>query len=84
MHWSNLTLKSLTSTRWSSRKAACKSLHLDWLAILNVLKFIKGLGSSDEQRLLQKLTSLEVAFMTVVWNAIFEKINAMSIQLQSE
>lgn len=70
----NLTIKSLSITRWSAREEACKSLNRDFEAIAKALKFISMTNSQDENEktknkakgLLRRLVCTETSFMAAL------------------
>lgn len=85
----NLTVKSLSITRWSAREEACRSLNKDGEAIVRALLSIieneneKSLLKCEARGIMKKLCSLETSFMTVVWVSILERFDVVSNQLQS-
>lgn len=83
------TVKTLSNTRWSSRDDACKSLNSSWNEIRNALISItnnlteKATTINEARSILNKLDSLETAFMTVLWGCLLDRLNKASKQLQS-
>jgi hypothetical protein len=86
----NLTLKSLSTIRWSAREQACRSLNTNWVSISKALKSIsenkneKSVIRSEAKGIQQRLSSQEMAFMVSVWDTILERFNAVSTKLQAE
>ncbi|XP_050511746.1 zinc finger MYM-type protein 1-like [Diabrotica virgifera virgifera] len=82
-------LKRVNLTRWSARSDACKSLRDSWDEVVTVLKIIendtteKPVPRNEAKGIRIKLEKLETAFMVVFWNAILERLNKVSIQIQS-
>ncbi|CAH2096804.1 unnamed protein product [Euphydryas editha] len=84
----NLTVKSLSQTRWSARHDAFYALEKEWSAIIDALEFIAE--SRDEKpttrfeatRLQRKLQHLETAILVFVWNVTLDRFNAASKKLQ--
>ncbi|XP_050516728.1 uncharacterized protein LOC126891593 [Diabrotica virgifera virgifera] len=82
-------LKRVNLTRWSARADACKSLRDSWDEVVTVLKIIendtteKPVPRNEAKGIRIKLEKLETAFMVVFWNAILERLNKVSIQIQS-
>lgn len=83
------TLKRVNLTRWSARADACKSLRDSWDEVITVLKMIendsteKPIPRNEAKGIRIKLEKLETAFMVVFWNAILERLNKVSVQIQS-
>lgn len=85
----NLSLKTLSNTRWSAREEACKSLNKDYKAILQALEHI--INDDEETKTTQSqakgifinLTRVETTFMAVLWGSILETFNSVSEKLQS-
>uniref|UniRef100_A0A2S2NB80 Zinc finger MYM-type protein 1 n=1 Tax=Schizaphis graminum TaxID=13262 RepID=A0A2S2NB80_SCHGA len=83
------TVKILSNTRWPSRDDACKSLNSSWNEIRNALISItnnlteKATTINEARSILNKLDSLETAFMTVLWSCLLDRLNKASKQLQS-
>lgn len=84
----SMTLKSLSTTRWTAREDACKSLDADWKAVVSALRSIseneRGKGRCQAEGLLRKLNSIEVAFMTSVWGSIFQQFGKVMKKLQAQ
>ncbi|XP_065672118.1 uncharacterized protein LOC136089946 [Hydra vulgaris] len=82
------TLKRLSDTRWSCRSDASKSLVENFDGIHAALCHIAedAEEKSDTRHealcLLNKITKLEFAFMTVLWHHILKRFNAVSKFLQ--
>lgn len=85
----NLTLKTLSTTRWSSRDDACRSLLQSWNEIINTLQNIenddteKGISRSEAKGLRKRLQPLETAIMAVFWGSVMNRINSTSKTIQS-
>lgn len=83
------SVKSLSDTRWSARDDACKSLNNNWKLIINALENLKNDKSQkpatrcEANGILQKLLSLETAFMSILWGHLLERFNLSSKRLQS-
>ncbi|XP_026821552.1 zinc finger MYM-type protein 1-like [Rhopalosiphum maidis] len=82
------TVKTLSNTRWSSRDDACKSLNSSWNEIRNALISItnnlteKATTINEARSILNKLDSLETAFMTVnpiIFNEYENKAKLLSV-----
>ena len=84
----NMTLKSLSTTRWCAREDACKSLNVDWKAVFSALRTFSenenGRVRCEAEGLLRKLNSIEVAFMTSVWGCILQQFGKTMKKLQAE
>ncbi|XP_039303559.1 zinc finger MYM-type protein 1-like [Solenopsis invicta] len=84
-----LTLKRLSTTRWSARDDACRSLNESWLEIIEALSFIennaaeKNITRSEAKGLRIRLERLETAFMAIFWDTLLSRLNASSKKLQS-
>ncbi|KAL4082431.1 hypothetical protein QTP88_029898 [Uroleucon formosanum] len=80
-------LKSLSQTRWSAQGDACKSLCIS--EIMEALKIIANDMSEkpstrfEASGLLNCFGSLEMCFLTLVWNDVLERFNKVSKSLQS-
>jgi len=83
------TLKSLSNTRWSSRDSACLSLNENWSAVLATLTYImddntkNNITSNEAKGLINKMSSLETAIMSVVWGFLLSQLNFTSNKLQN-
>ena len=83
-----LTIKSLSTTRWSSNAAATNMVSQNYPAILKALKQLSTDEDQtadtrhDAEALHKQMLEMETAFMCVFWNALLTRINATSIQLQ--
>lgn len=86
----NLTLKSLSKTRWSARDDACKSLNKDWDQIVKALEFIqnddtqKPVTRNEACGYLKQLQRLETAILSLVWGQLLDRLNISSKALQSK
>ncbi|KAL4085418.1 hypothetical protein QTP88_027277 [Uroleucon formosanum] len=84
-----VNIKKLSTTRWSSRYDVCKALYLGYNQIKNTLEdIIKDHIQKQETRneassILNKLDSLDFAFMICLWTPILKCFNATSVTLQS-
>ncbi|KAL4152988.1 hypothetical protein QTP88_000821 [Uroleucon formosanum] len=82
-------LKSLSQTRWSAQGDACKSLCISWTEIMEALKIIANDMSEkpstrfEASGLLNCFGSLEMCFLTLMWNDVLERFNKVSKSLQS-
>lgn len=54
----NLSIKSLSQTRWSAQHDACYALEKEWSAIIDTLEFIAESG--DEKPTTRSATKLRV------------------------
>lgn len=85
----NITLKSLSNTRWSARANAVDILYKFWEEIYGALKSIeknpleKAATKNTANGLRRKLEHLETAIMVNVWNVILDRFNAVSQKIQS-
>ncbi|XP_003738764.1 zinc finger MYM-type protein 1-like, partial [Galendromus occidentalis] len=89
-HETKLTLKSLSSTRWSCRYEACKALLKSWKPIYDTLESIstdtseKALVRAEAGGFMKQMSKFETAFMTIFWGRALDRINAVSKKLQRE
>jgi hypothetical protein len=80
----------LSETRWSARAHSTKVLCENYDIILNRLKYlsenteIKKDARNEAQNIINKMTSLDIAFMTVLWNRILERFDKTSVKLQEK
>lgn len=85
---SALTLKHVTTTRWSCRADATKALKHDYQQIKDVLKQIaddfeeKGCVRCEAEGLLTQINQLEIGIYTTFWNDILQRTDATSKNLQ--
>lgn len=85
-----VALKSLSETRWSSRAHSTKVLCENYDTILNRLKYlsenleVKNDARNEAKNIIKKMTSLDIAFMTVLWNRILERFDKTSVKLQEK
>ncbi|KAL4098683.1 hypothetical protein QTP88_023234 [Uroleucon formosanum] len=83
------TLKALSNTRWSSRDSACLSLNENWSAVLATLTYImdynteNNITRNEAKGLMNKMSSLETAIMSVVWGFLLSRLNLTSNKLQN-
>ncbi|XP_060877870.1 zinc finger MYM-type protein 1-like [Metopolophium dirhodum] len=83
------TLKAVSNTRWSSRDSACLSLNKNWSAVLATLTYImddnteNNITRNEAKGLMNKMSSLETAIMTVVWSFLLSQLNFTSNKLQN-
>uniref|UniRef100_A0A8C6MBU8 TTF-type domain-containing protein n=1 Tax=Nothobranchius furzeri TaxID=105023 RepID=A0A8C6MBU8_NOTFU len=83
-----LTLKSLSSTRWSARADASKALRFGYKAIqdaLNEIKVDQGTPRAaqyEANQLITVMETLETAVMTVLWDELLRRINVTGKALQ--
>lgn len=84
----DLTLKSLSNTRWSYGADSTKALWQNYVKIREALKSIsedeteKRDTRSEARTLAVKLNKLETAFMANFWNTILARFQLTSLQLQ--
>lgn len=84
----NMTLKSLSSTRWSCRADASKALCENYAKIMEILQRIssdtgeKRDTRSEAAALCSKLGTLEMSFMAQFWHCIFSRFKVTSESLQ--
>lgn len=85
----NLTLKTLSKTRWSARDDACKALNEDWQEVVEALTIIsnddreKAATRSEASSYLNQVQRLETAFLSIVWGNLLGRFNVTSKKLQS-
>ena len=85
---SSLTLKRVTTTRWSCRADATKALKHDYQQIKDILKQIaddteeKGCVRCEAEGLLIQMNQLETGIYTTFWNDILQRTDATSKNLQ--
>ncbi|XP_046973656.1 zinc finger MYM-type protein 1-like [Vanessa cardui] len=85
----HFTVKSLSTTRWSARADACKSLRESWNEIHKALVTIendtkqKRTVICEARGIRLKLERFETALMAVFWGCLLDRINATSKKLQS-
>lgn len=85
-----LTLKSLSDTRWASRKQATEAVIQSFPAILKALDRIQNhshtspKAASDAQGLLSKMSTFEFKLMLLFWNSVLKKTYILSNYLQKE
>lgn len=86
---SKFTLKSHSSTRWCADAEATKSLRQNYKEITTVLsKLSNSLDESaftrnEASSLYEKFQKLETAINAVVWDAVLQRFNNVSKQLQN-
>ncbi|CAG9812998.1 unnamed protein product [Phaedon cochleariae] len=85
----NVTVKSLSQTRWSARDDACTSLNNDWSQIIAALEAIrsdsayhKALVKNEAAGLLPQLNSLETAILSEFWGSVLKRFGIVSKILQ--
>lgn len=85
-----LTLKTLSDTRWASRKQATDAVIQSLPAILKALNRIQQhhnstpKAASEADGLLSKLSTFEFIFMLVFWNDLLKRTYILSNYLQKE
>ncbi|KAF0708295.1 zinc finger MYM-type protein 1-like [Aphis craccivora] len=85
-----VALKSLSETRWSARAHSTKVLCENYDTILSRLKYlsenmeINKDARNEAQNIIKKMTSLDIAFMTVLWNRVLERFDKTSLKLQEK
>lgn len=85
----NITLKNVSTTRWSSREAATKCLLLNLPKVHAALREIandqkRDAGSYDANKLAKKISKFKFICGVVVWHNILSKINIVSKSLQAQ
>ncbi|XP_022160836.1 zinc finger MYM-type protein 1-like [Myzus persicae] len=76
-----VALKSLSETRWSARAHSTKVLCENYDTILSRLKYLSENMEvnkdtrNEAQNIIKKMTSLDIAFMTVLWNRVLERFD---------
>lgn len=87
-HTRLLTVKQLSTTRWSSREQAVKSLVINYDGIFNALKQLaedtseKKDTRNDAFSLKNHMVKLETAFMATFWKQLLERFDATNTYLQ--
>lgn len=85
-----VALKSLSETRWSARSHSTKVICDNYGTIFNRLRHlsenvdIKKDARNEAQNIITKMTSLDIAFMTILWNKILERFDKTSVKLQDK
>lgn len=85
----NLSLKTLSKTRWSARDDACKALNEDWNEIIEALTVTsndeteKATTRSEASTYLRQLHRLETAFLSILWGDLLCRFNVTSKKLQA-
>ncbi|XP_066965691.1 uncharacterized protein [Macrobrachium rosenbergii] len=85
---SSLTLKRVTTMRWSCRADATKALKHDYEQIKEVLKHIvddieeKRCVRCEAEGLLKQMNQLETGIYTTFWNDILQRTDATNKTLQ--
>lgn len=83
------SVKELSTTRWSAREDACKSLNNNWDRVINALTEIKGNDKQKAQTrceangILKNLACFENVFMSIFWGDLLQRFNVVSKMLQS-
>ncbi|KAL4705397.1 hypothetical protein ACJJTC_002420 [Scirpophaga incertulas] len=85
----NVSVKSLSHTRWSARDDACTSLNKNWEQIIKALEAIKS-NSSQQKALIKneatglvaQVNSLETAILSEFWGSVLKQFNSVSKVLQ--
>lgn len=85
-----MTLKSLSTTRWSARSDAVRSLDRSWLEIYEALDIIenditeKSLTRNEAKGIKSQLEKLETAFMQCLWSFLLSRFDSISKKLQNK
>ena len=84
-HVKGPVVKTLSNTRWSARKEAVKALRQSWKEII---KALLAIADDTTQKTVTRneanyINRLEVAILTVFWDSILNRFNAVSSLLQS-
>ena len=78
-----LTVEGLCPTRWSRRSDACKALLKSWKPIRDTQKSISNDSSektytkAEATGLAKKMSDFNIAFLTVFWGKILNRINVV-------
>lgn len=84
-----LTLKSLSTTRWSASADAVKVLKKYYTDILSILSNISkdvnesAATRSESRNLFSKMKLFEFALMVVIWDTILQRMNSVNKTVQS-
>ncbi|KYN03086.1 Zinc finger MYM-type protein 1 [Cyphomyrmex costatus] len=84
------TIKILSVTRWSARHDSCESLLELWEPIQESLEVIKNdpsqkpLVKCQAKGIQIKLERLETAILSIFWEFVLQRINAVSKRLQND
>lgn len=84
----HLTVKRLSSTRWSSRHDAVRSLKNGSFEIKKALTILsedpsqKKIAQIEALELIKKMNSLEFAVFIIIWDKILGRFNAVSLSFQ--
>ncbi|KAB0805389.1 hypothetical protein PPYR_02359 [Photinus pyralis] len=82
-------LKRVIDTRWSARADAVSALKLNYAEIKNVLHDLstdereKPVGKLEAKKLKESFDLYETALMTVLWDKLLQRINSVSLSLQT-
>lgn len=85
-----LTLKPLSSTRWSAEADATKVLRKGYVIIRQTLldisenENIASTARHEARSLCSKMNKLETALMTVIWDSILERMNGTNKSFQND
>lgn len=83
-------IKSLSDTRWSARADATNALRCSYVDIKEALRDLSDSGienattQNEASSLVKKMDQLETAIMTVVWDCILTRFNAVNKSLQKQ
>ncbi|XP_025409880.1 uncharacterized protein LOC112683189 [Sipha flava] len=83
----NLTLKSLSDTRWSARDDACKALNQNWdnikQSLCDILENIneKPNTHNEARGLLKLMNRFEVTFMSLFWDDMFTHYEKLALRM---
>jgi len=84
-----LSLKSYSTTRWSAKQRAVKSLYLQLGQVIHVCKLLKNSNLCEEASvelngLLKGITSFHFICMLIIWNKILTAIDRVNVILQKQ
>lgn len=83
-----LTVKCLSSTRWSARADATEALRIGYIEIKEALIKLsndesqKSTARLEAKHLAKKISHWENALMTVIWDTLLQRFNSTSKSLQ--
>ena len=83
------SLKTLSTTRWSSHYESVRAVKVSYQKILDTLKYIFDESSEkaecklEAKGLYKRLTKRETAVLCIIWEMVLERINKVNKILQS-
>jgi len=81
-------VKRLSETRWSASSSASKALVLNYLEVVQTLRDIDlsdrqpAMAKHEAMSLVNKLESLDMTQMCIIWNDVQQKTNLVCKALQ--